>query len=251
MKDIKLLSFVVPAYKQEKTIVDDIKNLDKVLDLLVLKHEIIVVVDGFLDKTYEKIKNQEQKIKNLRVLGYGDNRGKGFAIKLGDMEARGDVIGFIDAGMDLESSEISIMLDIMDWNNADIVLGSKLHPESKVDYPVARKILSWGYRTITHILFGYSVKDTQVGLKLFKRKAAKDVFSKIIVKKFAFDIEVLAVAHKLGYARIYEAPVKINFKGVSSITSKSFWNVIFWMLWDTAAVFYRLKILHYYDNKRK
>ena len=251
MKDIKLLSFVVPAYKQEKTIVDDIKNLDKVLDLLVLKHEIIVVVDGFLDKTYEKIKNQEQKIKNLRVLGYGDNRGKGFAIKLGVMEARGDVIGFIDAGMDLESSEISIMLDIMDWNNADIVLGSKLHPESKVDYPVARKILSWGYRTITHILFGYSVKDTQVGLKLFKRKAAKDVFSKIIVKKFAFDIEVLAVAHKLGYARIYEAPVKINFKGVSSITSKSFWNVIFWMLWDTAAVFYRLKILHYYDNKRK
>ena len=251
MKDIILLSFVVPAYKQEKTIVDDIKNLDKVLDLLVLKHEIIVVVDGFLDKTYEKIKNQEQKIKNLRVLGYGDNRGKGFAIKLGVMEARGDVIGFIDAGMDLESSEISIMLDIMDWNNADIVLGSKLHPESKVDYPVARKILSWGYRTITHILFGYSVKDTQVGLKLFKRKAAKDVFSKIIVKKFAFDIEVLAVAHKLGYARIYEAPVKINFKGVSSITSKSFWNVIFWMLWDTAAVFYRLKILHYYDNKRK
>ena len=251
MEKIKLLSLVVPAYKQEKTIVQDVKNLDKVLSAFSFKHEIIVVVDGFLDKTYERIKNQESRIKNLRVLGYEENRGKGFALKYGIEKAKGDIIGFIDAGMDLDPSEISIMLDIMDWNNADIVLGSKLHPESKVKYPPARKILSWGYRTLTHLLFGFKVKDTQVGLKLFKKRVAKEVFSKIIVKKFAFDIEVLAVSYKLGYTKIYEAPIKLNFKGVSSITSKSFWSVIFWMLWDTAAVFYRLRILHYYDKDKK
>ena len=195
--NIKLLSLVVPAYKQGKTIVRDIKTLDKVLSAFPFKHEIIVVVDGFVDKTYEKIKNQKSKIKNLHVFGYKENKGKGFALKSGIEKAKGDIIGFIDAGMDLDPSEISIMLDIMDWNNADIVLGSKLHPESKVNYPVARKILSWGYRTLTHLLFGFKVKDTQVGLKIFKRKVAKDVFNKIIVKKFAFDIEVLAVAYKL------------------------------------------------------
>ena len=249
MEKIKLLSLVVPAYKQEKTIVKDIQNLDEVLLSLPFKHEIIVVVDGFVDKTFEKIKNQKSKIKNLQVLGYKENIGKGFALKYGIKEAKGDIIGFIDAGMDLDPSEISIMLDIMGWNKADIVLGSKLHPESKVKYPPARKILSWGYRNLTHLLFGFKVKDTQVGLKLFKRKVAKDVFSKIIVKKFAFDIEVLAVSYKLGYTKIYEAPIKLNFRGASTITSTALWKTIFWMLWDTFAVFYRLKILHYYDKK--
>ena len=249
--NIKTLSLVVPAYKQEKTIVKDIKNIDEILSSLYFPHELIVVVDGFLDKTYGRIKNQESRIKNLKVLGYKDNKGKGSAIKLGVREAKGDIIGFIDAGMDLDPAEISIMLNIMDWNKADIVIGSKLHPDSKVSYPYQRKILSWGYRTLTHILFGFKVKDTQVGLKIFRKKVAKEVFSRIIVKKFSFDIEVLAVAYKLGYHNIHEAPIKLNFKGVSSITSKSFWNIILWMLWDTAAVFYRLKILRYYDKDNK
>lgn len=247
MENTKLLSLVVPAYKQEKTIIKDIKALDKALSAFSFKHEILVVVDGFVDQTFQKASSIKNN--NIVVLGYEKNLGKGFALKLGFEKAKGDLIGFIDAGMDLDPSEISIMLDIMDWNNADIVIGSKLHPESKVNYPLPRKILSWGYRTLTHILFGFKVKDTQVGFKIFKRKVAKEVFSKIIVKKFAFDIEVLAVAHKLGYTKIFEAPVKLNFRGVSSITSKSFWRVIFWMLWDTAAVLYRLRILRYYDKK--
>ncbi len=247
MKKFKLLSLIVPAYKQEKTIIKDLKNLSKVLSTLPFKHEIIVVVDGFLDKTYEKAKSIRNK--NIKVFGYEKNIGKGSTIKYGIEKADGDIIGFIDAGMDLDPTEISIMLDIMEWNNADIVVGSKLHPDSKVSYPIARKILSWGYRTLTHVLFGFKVKDTQVGLKIFKKRVAKEVFSKIIVKRFAFDIEVLAVAYKLGYTKIYESPIKLNFRGASSITSSSFWSVIFWMLLDTAAVFYRLKILHYYDKK--
>ncbi|OGH11583.1 MAG: hypothetical protein A3B38_02115 [Candidatus Levybacteria bacterium RIFCSPLOWO2_01_FULL_36_13] len=241
------ISLVVPAYKQEKTIAKDVKNLDKALSALPLKHELIVVVDGYLDKTMQKL----SKLKNIEVvaLGYEKNEGKGFAIKKGVERATGDVIGFIDAGGDLDPTQISLMLDIMDWNKADIVIGSKLHPESKVNYPLWRKILSWGYRSLTQFLFGFGIKDTQVGLKIFRKKAAKDVFKRIVVKKFAFDIEVLAVAYKLGYHRIFEAPVRINFKNISSITSSSFWRVIFWMLWDTMAVFYRLKILRYYDKK--
>lgn len=239
----RLLSLVLPAYKQEKTIKKDIRSLELALSNLPLDHEIILVVDGYLDKTLEIAK----KIKNDRliILGYEKNRGKGFAIKHGVKAAKGDIIGFIDAGMDLDPKEISLMLNIMDWNNADIVIGSKLHPDSRVTYPTSRKILSWGYRTIIRTLFRLSVRDTQVGLKLFKRRVAKNVFSRIIVKSFAFDVEVLAVAQELGYNKIYEAPVRLRFRP-GSIKSSNFWKVSFLTLWDTLAVFYRMNILHYY-----
>lgn len=251
MKGLKLLSLIVPAYKQEKTIVEDIENLDKVLSSFPFRYEIIVVVDGFLDKTYEILQDLRPKIKDLRVIGYEKNHGKGYAVKCGILEAKGDVTGFIDAGMDLNPSEISIALDLMQWSDADIIVGSKLHPDSKVNYPVIRKIMSWGYRVFTHLLFGFNIKDTQVGIKFFKKKVASDIFSKIIIKSFAFDVEVLAVAYKLGYKRIFEFPIKLNFKGGSSITSSSFWKIIALMLLDTMAIFYRLKILHYYDRIRK
>ena len=74
---IKSLSIVVPAYKQEKTIVKDVIRLNKALSLLPYKHEIIVVVDGFVDETYTIIKKQESRIKNLKVVGYEKNRGRG------------------------------------------------------------------------------------------------------------------------------------------------------------------------------
>ena len=252
MKGLKLLSLIVPAYKQEKTIIEDVKNLDKVLSSFVYEHEIIVVVDGFLDKTFEKAKTIRNK--TVRVVGYEKNHGKGYAVKYGILKAKGDVVGFIDAGMDLNPSEISIALDLMEWNKADIIVGSKLHPDSKVNYPTIRKIMSWGYRSLTHLFFGFNVKDTQVGLKFFKRKVAYDIFSKIIIKSFAFDVEVLAVAYKLGYKKIYEFPIKLNFRGnssIASVVSLSFWKIISLMLWDTMAIFYRLKILHYYDRIKK
>lgn len=237
------ISLIVPAYKQEKTIIEDIKSLDFVLGSLSTEYEIIVVVDGFLDKTYEKLK----EIKNNKVIliGYGENKGKGFAIKLGVEKARGDIIGFIDAGMDLNPSEISIMLNMMELSRADIVIGSKLHPDSIIEYPLSRKILSWGYRTLIKILFRLNVRDTQVGLKFFRKKTAKEVFPKIIVKAFAFDVEVLAVARLLGYTRIIEAPIKLSFKQ-GSVTSKNFWKISFWTMVDTLAVFYRIRILNYY-----
>ncbi len=239
----RLLSLVLPAFKQEKTITKDIKNLSKVLSLLNLNHEIIVVVDGFVDKTYQNVKRNKNP--HVILIGYEKNQGKGYAIKRGVEKANGDIIGFIDAGMDLDPKEISLMLNIMDWNKADIVLGSKLHPDSIINYPTSRKILSWGYRLIIKILFKLNVKDTQVGLKLFKRNVAKNVFPKIVVKAFAFDVEVLAVAQSLGYVKIYEAPIKLKFRQ-GSITSSNFWKVSFWTLWDTLAVFYRINILKYY-----
>ncbi len=244
MEKVNLLSIIIPAYKQEKTIVDDIKKLNSVLETINIKYEIIVVIDGFLDRTNKKL--SKIKSRRLKVYGYANNQGKGHAVKYGMLKAKGDVIGFIDAGLDIDPYGIPMLLDYMKLHSADIVVCSKLHPDSIVSYPMKRRIMSWGYRTFTHLLFGFNVRDTQVGLKLFTRKVVKDVFPRLLVKQFAFDVETLAVAYSLGYKKIYEAPVKLKFNNSSSITSRSFWRIIFFMLWDTAAVFYRLKILHYY-----
>jgi len=250
MEKLDFLSIVIPAYKQEKTIVRDIKRLNKTIEGFGFKYEIIVVVDGFIDRTYEKLKILKKGNNNLKIHGFKDNRGKGYAVKYGMLKGGGDVVGFIDAGMDIDPAAISMLLDFMKLYDADIVVGSKLHPDSIVRYPLKRKILSWGYRTFTHLLFGFNTRDTQVGLKLFKREVVKDVFPKVLVKQFAFDVEVLAVSYAYGYTKIYEAPIKLIFKDNSSITSGSFWKIIFFMLWDTLAIFYRLKILHYYSRKK-
>lgn len=246
---IKLLSIIVPAYKQEKTITKDIKNIEKSLKELEYKYEIIIVVDGLVDNTFKKV--LKLKSQTIKVAAYQKNQGKGHAVRYGMLQAKGNVIGFMDAGMDIHPTGFKMLLNHMDWYNADIIIGSKLHPVSKVNYPLNRKILSWGYRLLTATLFGFKIKDSQVGLKFLKRKVVRDVFPRLLVKSYAFDIEMLAVAHNLGYKRIYEAPVEIDFNYVGSIISTNLWKTIYFMLWDTFAVFYRIKILHYYIKKKK
>ena len=246
--NIKLLSVVIPAYKQERTIVQDIKKISEALKELNIEYELIVVVDGIIDKTYQKISRLRSK--EIKVIAYKKNEGKGHALRYGMMQANGDVVGFIDAGMDIHTEGFTMLLNHMEWYDAQMIVGSKLHPVSKVNYPYYRTVLSWGYRLLTQVLFGFKVKDTQVGLKFFRREIIQDVFPRLLVKRYAFDIEMLAVSYALGYTRIYEAPVKINFKK-NSIISKTLWSTIFLMIWDTFAVFYRLKILHYYTRKRE
>jgi len=249
IKSPHVISLVIPAYKQEKTILKDIKNLKKSLDDLHQGYEIIIVIDGVLDKTYQQIK--KFKSNKIKVYKFEKNQGKGSAIKFGVSQAKGDIIGFIDAGMDIDPTGIAMLINHMLWYNADIVVGSKLHPVSQVNYPAERKILSWGYRTFTRILFGFKIRDTQAGIKFYRRKVARDVFPRLLVKKFAFDVEILALSYALGYTRIYEAPIKLKFRGANSITSTGLWKIILLMLWDTMAIFYRVRIIKFYKRSNK
>lgn len=250
-KKTNLISVIIPAYKQEETIKKDLLHIINVMENMRYDYEIILVVDGMIDDTFEIAK--KVKSPKLQVVGYKHNHGKGYAVRFGMARAKGRVIAFIDSGMDLHPNGLSMLLEHFEWYDADIIVGSKLHPASKVRYPFTRKILSWGYRTFVRILFGLQIRDTQVGIKFYKKNVLDDVLPKLLVKTYAFDIEILAVAYHLGYKRIFEAPIDLDFKGASSIASKGFWRTISHMFWDTLAVFYRLKILRYYDrgNKRK
>lgn len=249
--EVKLLSVVVPAYRQEKTIKKDLERLVEVLGQLRYPFEIVCVVDGETDGTGK----EARKVRNsrVRVVGYKDNRGKGWAVRYGMERTKGDVVAFIDAGMDINPNGLAMCLEHFLWYGADVVVGSKRHPASKVAYPWQREVLSWGYQFLVWLLFGFSVRDTQVGLKVFRREVLEAVLPRLVVKQWAFDIEMLAVARHLGFGRIYEAPVelKLDFGGGSALTSGKWWRTLWLMLWETLAVFYRLYFLQYYEDDNR
>lgn len=244
------ISIIIPVYKQEKTIKQDIEAVIRVLESLTIPFEIIPVIDGELDRS--RIEAEKVNDKRVHVVGYKTNHGKGYAVRYGFAHATGHIIGFMDAGGDLKATALPLMITQFQYQNADVVIGSKRHPDSKVIYPWIRKIYSWVYQKIVKLLFGLDVTDTQVGMKVYRRKVLEDVLPRLLVKEFAFDIEMLAVAYHLGYRKIYESPVEIvlNLSSSSIIPAKMF-PVIFSMLNDTLAVFYRLKLLHYYDEASK
>jgi glycosyltransferase involved in cell wall biosynthesis len=251
----KLISVVIPAYKAEGFIGRNLLDIKKILDQIRYPYEIICVIDGTsVDKSFDKAQRIARKHHEIKVEGYLTNLGKGHAVRYGMARAKGDVIGFIDAGIELDPNSLSMLLEHFEWYRADIIVGSKRHPASKVIYPWQRRLLSFGYQMIVRILFGLKVKDTQVGMKFFRREVLEKTLPRLLVKAFAFDVEMLSVANYLGFNRIYEAPVNLQMEfkgGVSTIASKGFLRTVFKTFWDTAAVFYRLRLLHYYDEKNK
>jgi len=237
------LSLVVPVYKQEKTIVHNLEAIKLALDAIRYDYEIIAVIDGQVDASFERIK--ETKISKVKCLFYSENRGKSYAIRLGMHEAKGDYIMFMDAGNEIDTSGISMLLEHMEWYNADIIVGSKRHPASQVKYSLERKILSYGYYLFVKLLFGVSVRDTQAGIKIYKKRVIEKVLPRLVEKKFAGDLEVLVVAKLLGFNRIYEAPIKLDY-ALGSVTSAATLSAIRGIFIDTIGVFYRANISRFY-----
>jgi hypothetical protein len=131
-------------------------------------------------------------------------------------------------------------------NDSDVVIGSKRHPQSQVEYPKFRRFQSAIYQLVVRLLFNLNVRDTQTGLKLFRRQVLHEALPLLAIKKFAFDLELLVVAHQLGYRKILEAPISLDYQFESTVNLRAAWRV----LWDTAAIFYRLRILRYYEHRR-
>ena len=243
------LSVIIPVYKQEKTIYQDLININETLKQIRYDYEIIVVVDGInIDNSYQEAK--KAKLKKLKVFSYKYNHGKGYAVRFGMSKTKGDYVAFIDSGMEIDPNGISLIIEHMEWYNADIIVASKRHPASQVHYPFDRKIISFGAHLISRFLLGINVHDTQAGLKIFKRPVLIKVLPRLLVKNYAFDLEILSVANRLGFKKIYEAPIKLTYD-FKSLTHATGLKVIYSCFVDALAIFYRLKILHYYDDKNK
>jgi len=248
MSQRKLLSVIIPAYKKEKTIGKDILNISKALSQIRYDYEVIVVVDGRPDKTFEEA--SKTKSSKIKIVGYQKNHGKGYAVRYGMARARGDVIAFIDAGMEIDPNGIGMLLEHMEWYKADIIVASKRHPASLIDYPKKRKIISFFYQLFVRFFTGLNIRDTQAGLKIFRRQVLEKVLPRLLVKRYAIDLEMLAVAHHLGFKRIFEAPVKLTYN-FDDLTHANSMKEMKRALIDTLAIIYRLKILRYYDDANK
>lgn len=240
------VSVIVPVYNQAESIGGNIQTiLDRVSRGLDEPVEIVVVSDGSVDQTEERALSVASD--RVRVLHYERNLGKGYAIKAGALEARGEWIAFIDADLDLDPAAIPEFVRIARAKRLDFVIGSKRHPESDVFYPRSRRVASWLYQQLVRLLFRLDVRDTQVGLKVFRREIADEVMPFLLVKRFAFDLELLSVARAFGFRRIEERPVSLQYRftgsGVRSLAVAR-------ALVDTAAIFYRLRVLRYYERRR-
>lgn len=240
----KKLSIIIPAYNEEKNIFRTIDRIVCCHDELDYDYEVIVVDDGSTDKTAKEATRHHSK--KVVVYSYPKNHGKGFALKYGTRKATGDIVTFTDAGGDFHPKQFDKFIKVMEAFDADMVIGSKRHPASRVNYPLKRRIFSWGYHKIVDLLFSLKVTDTQTGLKVIKTSVAKKIMPLLLVKQYAFDLELLVIARQLGFKRLFEAPVEMNFNNAISGIG---WSAVTRMFVDTLAIFYRAKILNYYRRQ--
>ena len=238
----------MPAYNEGGCIFENIRITGKILSEAGIAAEIIAVDDGSFDNTFSEIERASKVINGVRSVRNPYNMGKGMALRNGFEHSTGEIVVFLDADLDLHPSQIQTLLAVLEEGRSDIVVTSKHHPESKLDYPLSRKIASWIYYFFIKTLFNLPVRDTQTGLKIFRRKVLDDVFHRLLVKKFAYDIELLAVAVRFGYT-IKEVPAILYFKRELTWGRIRLPDVMSLFI-DTLAIFYRLRILHYYDMKR-
>ena len=153
-------------------------------------------------------------------------------------------MAFCDADLELDPAQLEDFMTRLNDEQAAAVIGCKMHPESNVDYPFHRRVFSIGYYVFLKLLFHLDTLDTQTGLKLFHASPIKQVMRAVLVKRYAFDVEVLSLLQEIG-GKIVSAPVKLDFRRASSrIHLKDVWD----MFLDTLRVFYRLRILHYYQR---
>jgi glycosyltransferase involved in cell wall biosynthesis len=239
------LSVIVPAYCEGRRIYSNLTRLLGEMDKLGVVYEVVVVSDGNIDATVSEAKRV--KSRSVKVFDYPMNVGKGFALSLGVSQSTGSLVTFIDADMELDPANIQGFIKLMESSDCDAVIGSKRHPNSHVNYPRFRRFQSWSYQLLTRVLFNLNVRDTQTGLKVFRRKVLAEALPLLAIKKFAFDLELLVVAQQLGYKNVCEAPITLDFRFESTVNLRSAWKV----LWDTAAIFYRLRILRYYQRRHK
>lgn len=237
------ISVIMPAYNEGKKIFDNLLETATSLDELGLSYEIILVDDGSEDSTADFVKKAIEFHPQISLVSYQQNGGKGKAIMAGYAKTSGKIVAFLDADLELHPKQLPRLIHEMNEQNADVVIGSKRHPESKISYPVKRKMLSKGYNLYIKTLFDINLTDTQPGIKLFKTHVLQKEFSKIIVKRYAFDLELLINAHADGF-KIVEAPIELIFNRENG--GRIDVRDVIHMFIDTMGIFYRLKILNYY-----
>jgi glycosyltransferase involved in cell wall biosynthesis len=241
LKDSVDVSVILCAYNEEDVIEKTIGEVDRVMTNTGYRFEIIVVDDGSSDNTWRKAVNYKGVNHKgyLKIVSYRKNLGKGNAIKAGLEKSSGEYVVLLDSDLDINPDQIPPYIEALKGN--DIAIASKWHPQSRVYMSLKRKFLSVGFNVLSRLLTGIKLKDTQSGLKAFKRIVFDKVSSNLTVKRYAFDLEMMATCNHSGF-KIIELPVRVRITRESSVDFKE----ILRMLIDVSRVAYRLRFLKSY-----
>ncbi|MCW4001200.1 MAG: glycosyltransferase [Candidatus Bathyarchaeota archaeon] len=239
------LSIVVPAFNEENSIESALINIEALFSQEHKTYEIVVVNDGSKDNTLPKTLMYAQKNGHVKIHSYSTNNGKGYAVKAGFMRSSGDVVVFADSDLEIGLGMISRYIEAL--SQSDIVIASKWHPQSRVEISALRRILSHSFNVLVKIMIGVNIRDTQVGLKAMKKSSFERIIPWLTVKRFAFDVELLAAANLHGL-KIVEMPVQLKLNACPKFRE------IFEMFTDLLRMTWRIRVLRIYgkiDTKKR
>ncbi len=198
MKDV-FLSIIIPAYKEEERIHKSLEVIEKYYKTKDFVLEVLVVLDGTPDNTKEATEKFVDRVPNLRIIDRKENKGKGYTVKEGVQKAKGKFALFMDADNSTPITEVDKLLTYATKN--EVVIGSRYIEGGKLVIPQSfiRKLGGRMLNLIIRTIAVSGIRDTQCGFKLFEKKASEEIFKRQTFDRFSFDIELLAIARKLGY----------------------------------------------------
>ena len=201
------LSIVIPAYNEEERLVLSVGKIASYLDAGGIDAEILVVDDGSKDRTAE-LAAKALAGRRGRVVANGENRGKGYSVRHGVLEARGRFVLLTDADLSTAIEDHAKLAQVIRDRDLDVVIGSRALPDSKVEIRQGwlRQTMGRGFNVIIRVLTGLPFRDTQCGFKLMDRERVKPLFEKMVVDGFAFDVELLFLCARFGLS-VADVPV--------------------------------------------
>jgi glycosyltransferase involved in cell wall biosynthesis len=232
------LSIIIPAYNEAERLPHTLVDIDKRLSAADYSYEIVVVNDGSTDATATIVKNMAKMVKNLKLIDLRQNSGKGSAVRQGMLLSTGKIRLFTDADNSTSIDQFEKMMPLFK-EGADVVIGSRaakgsvLAPAEPWYRQVPGKI---GNLVFQSVLGLWGIWDTQCGFKAFTEEAAERVFNISVVEGWGFDVEILALAKRMGY-KIREIPVHWTNDTRSHVKASAYLKVlretgtIRWRLW--------------------
>lgn len=200
------LSIILPAYNEEHRIERSLEIRHKYLERQNYSYEVVIVNDGSTDKTREIIKEKIKDWPHFKLEEYGENRGKGYAVRHAMLKAKGEWRLFMDVDESVPIKEIELL-----WPHIkeyEIIIGSRYCEGGKVaeKQPLIRRFISRGGNLLIQLLVAWGIKDTQCGFKMFSEHVAKEIFPLQTMERWSFDIELIAIAKRHGF-KIKEVPI--------------------------------------------
>lgn len=203
------LSLIVPAYNEQHLIADHLALLVQYLQNRVAGFEILMVDDGSTDQTVRVVRQVCETLPQVRLLEQVHNQGKGRAIQRGVQESRGEFILFMDADLPYELEAVEAFMAAL-RAGADLAIGSRHMAGSQIrGVPALRYLSGQVFSMLVALLMFPGIRDTQCGLKGFRAEAARQIFKRVTIHKFGFDVEALYIARKRKYA-ILPIPVQMT-----------------------------------------